>query len=133
MSMQKHAAPNNVAHFAIHADDLPRARAFYENVFGWSFQPWGPPDFFLIQTSQDETAIHGALQKRRTPVDGEGMIGFECSVSVADVDASAASIEEHGGTITFPKMTIPTVGYVVQFRDTEGNVACVVQYDANAA
>jgi len=27
-----------VAHFAINADDLPRARRFYENVFGWKFQ-----------------------------------------------------------------------------------------------
>ena len=38
--------PNNVAPFAIHADDLPRARQFYERAFGWHFEPWGPPDFF---------------------------------------------------------------------------------------
>ena len=36
--------PNNVVHFAVHADDLPRARRFYEAVFGWRFEPWGPPD-----------------------------------------------------------------------------------------
>ncbi len=28
----------NVRHFAINADDLPRARRFYERVFAWSFQ-----------------------------------------------------------------------------------------------
>ena len=39
---------NNVDFFAINADDVPRARKFYEKVFGWSFEPWGPPGFYLI-------------------------------------------------------------------------------------
>lgn len=29
---------NNVAHFAVHADDVERARNFYSGVFGWRFQ-----------------------------------------------------------------------------------------------
>jgi predicted enzyme related to lactoylglutathione lyase len=29
--------PNNLGFFAVHADNLPRARRFYENVFGWKF------------------------------------------------------------------------------------------------
>ena len=122
--------PNNVCHFAIHADDLPRARLFYESVFGWRFRPWGPPDFFLIATGDaDHPGIHGALQKRQKPIDGPGIIAFECSVSVDDVDATSAAIVEHGGEITFDKFEIPTVGHIVQFKDTEGNVACAVQYD----
>ena len=35
--------PANLAAFAIHVDDVDRARAFYEAVFGWVFEPWGPP------------------------------------------------------------------------------------------
>jgi len=35
--------PNNVKHFAIHADDIQRARTFYEKTFGWQFKPWWPP------------------------------------------------------------------------------------------
>jgi predicted enzyme related to lactoylglutathione lyase len=42
--------PNNIAHFAIEADNLPRARRFYEAVFGWRFTPWGPPDFLHVGT-----------------------------------------------------------------------------------
>jgi len=41
---------NNIRHFAIGADDLDRARAFYESVFGWRFEAWGPPGFYLIHT-----------------------------------------------------------------------------------
>ena len=55
--------PNNLKHFAIHADDVPRARAFYEKVFGWQFRPWGPPGFYLIQTGTDEDpGVQGALK-----------------------------------------------------------------------
>src|ERR1700687_5788316 len=55
--------PNNIRHFSINADALPRARRFYEKVFGWKFQPWGPPGFFLIQTGDEkEPGIQGSLQ-----------------------------------------------------------------------
>src|SRR4051812_9207996 len=55
----------NVKHVAISADDLPRARRFYERVFGWQFKPWGPPGFLLITTGTDEEpGILGALQGR---------------------------------------------------------------------
>jgi len=40
--------PNNLSRFAINADDVPRARDFYQKAFGWTFEPWGPPNFYLI-------------------------------------------------------------------------------------
>src|SRR5436309_15569828 len=56
---------NNLVFFAIHADDLPRVQRFYEKVFGWKFQAWGPPGFFLIATGdQRDPGVQGALQKR---------------------------------------------------------------------
>ena len=36
---------HNIAHFDVAADDVERARRFYERVFGWRFEAWGPPDF----------------------------------------------------------------------------------------
>ena len=36
--------PSPLAHFAINADDVARAQGFYEAVFGWKFNAWGPPD-----------------------------------------------------------------------------------------
>jgi predicted enzyme related to lactoylglutathione lyase len=32
-----------ISWFAINADDVPRARDFYQKVFGWTFEPWGLP------------------------------------------------------------------------------------------
>ncbi|MBL8736430.1 MAG: VOC family protein [Planctomycetes bacterium] len=117
---------NDIAHFAIHADDCRRARTFYETVFGWTFEPWGPPEFWRIQTSPG--AIHGALQKRRTPVTGRGMIGFECTIAVADVAAIGAAIPKAGGKVTLAPMEIPGVGTLLMFEDPEGNVVGAMQY-----
>ncbi len=122
--------PNNIAHFAIHADDLDRAKAFYEGVFGWSIKPWGPPGFFMIQTGpDDEPGIHGSLQKRTEPRAEGGLQAFECTVGVEDVDATAASILTHGGTIAHDKINIVGVGWLVNARDPEGNRVGVMQYD----
>jgi len=120
----------NVAFFAIHVDDLVRGRRFYEQVFGWRFEPWGPPGFYLIHTGdQANPGILGAMHKRREPVTGTGMIGFECTIAVDDIDATIRAIEENGGRIGMAKFTIPTVGTGCYFHDPEGNWAGAMQYE----
>ena len=124
---------NNVAFFAINADDVPRARKFYETVFGWGFEPWGPPNFYLIETGeQPVTSLHGALQERRELVRGQKMIGFECTISVDDIDRTIRDIEANGGRLAAPKFHIPTVGTIAYFFDTEGNVAGISQREDTA-
>ena len=126
-------AAANVKHFAINADALPRARRFYERVFGWRFQAWGPPGFFLATTgTEQDPGIQGSLQQRRELVPGVKMPGYECSIGVADVDAVAAAVVANGGEIILPKTLIPTVGHLIFFRDTEGNIAGAMQFDSAA-
>ncbi|HEY6395148.1 MAG TPA: VOC family protein [Candidatus Binataceae bacterium] len=121
--------PNNFSRFAIHADNVDRARRFYEKVFGWKFEAWGPPDFYLISAG---TGVGGLLQKRHEPLTGTGLRGFECTIEVDDVNATAALVEKSGGKVTMPSAVIPTVGWIIRFFDTEGNVVCAAKYDANA-
>jgi predicted enzyme related to lactoylglutathione lyase len=122
--------PTNLKHFAIHADDVERAKKFYENAFGWKFTSWGPPDFYLIQTGPDEDpGVHGALQGRREVVAGKPMYGFECTLGVTDIDEAIKAIETGGGKIVMPKFYIPTVGTLIFFEDTEGTVVGAMQYD----
>jgi predicted enzyme related to lactoylglutathione lyase len=122
-----------VAHFAINADDVSRARSFYEKVFGWRFEAWGPPGFFqIVAPGGGAPGPLGALQKRRELIPGIQTVGFECTVAVADVDAVAATVVANGGTILIPKVLIPTVGYLIFFRDPEGNAVGAMQYDASA-
>lgn len=131
--MSEIAGPGTpVRHFAINADDCARAARFYGQAFGWRFNAWGPPDFYMIETgSTPETpAVFGSLQARRTLVPGERMTGFECTIAVPDIHAAERAIVEAGGTILMPIATIPTVGHLLWFRDTEGNVAGAMQPDA---
>ncbi len=122
--------PNHIVHFAIHADDVDRARAFYERAFGWRFEPFGPPDFYRIQTgSPDDPGIFGALQKRAEPLGEGGLRGFECTVSVADLEEARAAVLGAGGRITFAGHEIPGVGKLFQFEDPERNVLCAMQYE----
>src|SRR5215470_6822024 len=123
---------NNIDFFAINADDVPRARKFYEKVFGWSFEPWGPPNFYLIETGSGKGAVQGGLQERRELSPGQRMIGFECTISVANIDQAIRAIEANGGRLAAPKAHIPTVGTVAYFFDTEGNAAGIIQPERNA-
>ncbi|MEL6543231.1 MAG: VOC family protein [Myxococcota bacterium] len=123
------AMTQGVQHFAINADDLQRARAFYETVFGWSFQCWGPPDFFQIESGGP---IRGSLQKRRELAPGLVLRGFECTISVDDVDRVASEVEAAGGRLLMEKSTIVGVGHLIFFEDTEGNCAGAMQYDSDA-
>ena len=133
MPTPRKRSPVQIRHFAINADDVPRARRFYEKVFGWRFEAWGPPNFLQIFAGPEtDPEVRGALQGRRQLIDGERTVGFECSFGVDDVDAVTAAVLAHGGTILIPKTLIPTVGYLIFFRDTEGNAVGAMQYDATA-
>jgi predicted enzyme related to lactoylglutathione lyase len=122
--------PANLASFAIHVDDVDRARAFYEAVFGWVFEPWGPPGFYLIHTGDEASpGIQGLMHKRREPRTGTGLNGFEPSFAVNDLDDILAKVEANGGTIIMQKAAIPTVGTLIRFLDTEGNDVGAMHYE----
>jgi hypothetical protein len=97
-------------------------------VFQWQFTPWGPPGFFLAATGdKQDPGIPGALQQRHDVVPGQRMTSFECTVAVDDIDQAAAAIVANGGKIILPKCEIPTVGWLIKFQDTEGNIVCCKQ------
>lgn len=125
---------SQVAHFSINADDVDRALRFYEKVFRWKFQAYGPPGFFMVEESSAKMVVplRGSLQKRREIVPGVPMRGFECTISVDDIDAAARLVEKHGGKIVMPICTLAGIGRLLFFQDPEGNIAGAMQYDPNA-
>ncbi len=125
---------SQVAHFSINANDVDRALRFYQSVFGWKFQPYGPPGFYTIDESSAKATVplRGALQKRREIVKGVPMHGFECTISVDDIERIQKSIEKNGGKIVMPICTLAGVGQLLFFEDPEGNIAGAMQYDSKA-
>jgi hypothetical protein len=121
--------PNNLATFSIHVDDVDRARTFYEAVFEWEFEPWGPPGFYLIHTGDESSpGILGLMHKRLVPRSGTGLNGIEPTFAVADVDVITTRVAANGGRVIMEKSVIPTVGELVRFLDTEGNDIGAMRY-----
>jgi predicted enzyme related to lactoylglutathione lyase len=119
---------NQLAHFAINADEIDRARAFYESVFGWKFSAWGPPGFYQIEGA----GVRGALQGRRELVPGRKTNAFECTIGVPSIDAVEKSVLAAGGKTVLARSVIVGVGTLMFFEDPEGNVFGAMQYDASA-
>jgi len=127
--------PNSVVHFEIFASDVERARRFYERVFGWKFEVGGGPDFYLLVTGPgtDPGLRQGLLAKRRGPAAPGALNAFRVTISVTSITQTLGAIEAAGGKLRSPVVDIPDVGKVVEFADTEDNVACILQYIAGHA
>jgi len=69
------------------------------------------------------------MHKRQVRRTGTGLNGFECTISVDDLDKVIAAVEANGGTITMAKAPIPTVGTLIRFLDTEGNEVGAMKYE----
>jgi predicted enzyme related to lactoylglutathione lyase len=67
------------------------------------------------------------LQKRHDVVPGQRITGYECTIGVADIDATEAAVVANGGKVILSKCEIPTVGYLIKIQDPDGNVVCVKQ------
>jgi len=123
-------------HFEIHAGDPARAQAFYEGLFGWSFQQWGDQPYWLIRTGEGAPGIDGGMIKRMGPDPDPAaptpVIAWACTVNVDDVDAYVAKAQSLGGCVALLKMPIKGVGWLAYCKDTEGNIFGLMDEDASA-
>ncbi|MFX1588923.1 MAG: VOC family protein, partial [Promethearchaeota archaeon] len=71
--------------------------------------------------------INGGIQRRETQDDQ--IFNY---VKISSLDKIKKKIEENGGTIVTPKITVPGVGYFYMFKDTEGNKLGIVEEDESA-
>ena len=125
------AVAPQLTHFAINTDDVEATQAFYEAVFGWTFQDYGPPGFVQIMDESGQAPM-GAIQQRRQLLAAEPTRGFECTFGVDDVDAVEQRVVAAGGRILMDKFTISNVGHLIAFEDPGGNPALAMQYDSDA-
>ena len=124
---------NKLTHFAIHTDDIERAKQFYAGVFDWGFHSYGQSDFFQVKTNNTEAGeLIGAIQSRHYSPVPDKLIGLECTIGVADLDGTIDRVKNNGGQVLMSKTVIPHVGWIAKFLDTEGNLLCAMQYDNSA-
>ena len=118
-----------VIHFELVADNADEMSQFYESIFGWKVQKWeGPVDYWFLMTgNSEELGIDGAFGLRQSEDD----IVIN-TIDVDDAKEVAKKIEENGGEIVRPVSAVPGVGWLVYFKDTEGNLWGAMQNDPKA-
>lgn len=122
---------NKVAHFDIHTSDIEKSKEFYENVFDWRCNSYRDAEDFYQISSPDGNVI-GGLSGRQYNPDVKDIFGFECSITVSDVDETITLVEEAGGRMLMPKTAIPHVGWIAKFLDPDGNLFAAIHYDGGA-
>ena len=126
-------------HFEIQADDIDRAKRFYAEVFGWTFEDYsavtGATYFGVVTGDDSEPGINGGLLPRPvpTPAPESGRNAYVCTMGVEDYDTIEAKILGAGGTVAMPKHALPGMAWQGYYVDTEGNVFGIHQPDTNAA
>lgn len=113
---------NPVGWFEIYVDDMARAKAFYESVFGVTLtrlqstelEMWGFP---MLATASGAT---GALVKMEGfKAGGNSVIVY---FSCADCAQEATRVTKAGGRVERPKFSIGQYGHIALAVDTEGNM-----------
>jgi predicted enzyme related to lactoylglutathione lyase len=91
---------SNVLHTAICFEfwvtDVERAKAFYGELFGWTFRPMAEyhPDYWLVDAGEDRGTI-GALRPTDVAPTDSGAIVY---IAVSDLPDAIARAEHLGGT-----------------------------------
>jgi uncharacterized protein len=126
---------DKVQHFEIPADDLARARKFYEETFGWKTSDWPMPDgsnYVGLHTGpmdeqnkmKEPGFINGGMVKRggAFPVTVPTV-----AVVVQDIDEAIRKVKAAGGSVVMEKVELGGMGLYAYIKDTEGNVIGVWQ------
>lgn len=101
--------------------DPDGAKAFYDAVVGWNIEPQShfPNGYRMIGRSDGKMA-GGLLPLNSEMLEHGAKPMWLAYVSVADVDASVASIERSGGKALMPAFDIPDIGRVALVADPQG-------------
>jgi predicted enzyme related to lactoylglutathione lyase len=119
---------NPITYFEIPADNIERAKKFYEKIFDWKIEKYdetGDEYYFVMTTEvgddewtpKEPGAINGGLVKRDMP--DEPFVNY---VTVDSIDKTCKLIEKNGGKIVMPKTQMGEWGWWAVFKDSEGNV-----------
>jgi uncharacterized protein len=104
-----------LVYFEIPAADTARARAFYAELLGWSYDGWDGMDYHLVRDASPQGAI--AAGGAATPTVYFG---------VEDIDASLADLTRLGGSHE-DVQEIPGVGRYAHCRDNQGGAFALYQ------
>jgi predicted enzyme related to lactoylglutathione lyase len=113
---------NPVSWFEIYVQDMERAKAFYEAVFGIQLTKLEGTEFemWAFPMNQNGGGASGSLVKIRGYPSGANsvVVYFTCDDCAVEAEKAAKS----GGQIETGKKSVGQYGHIALIIDTEGNV-----------
>jgi uncharacterized protein len=132
-----------IVHFEIPANDIERAKKFYNDLFGWKIEKWPgtdgsqltsaatgqPMEYWLITTTDDKgnKALGGGMMKRQMPE--HKVTNY---IGVKSIDEYKSKVEKLGGKVLAPKHTVSGMGYFALCLDTENNPFAIWESNESA-
>jgi uncharacterized protein len=120
--------PGTFSWVDLQTSDQDAAKSFYSDLFGWEYEdvPIGGG------ASYSMAKLHGHSVAAIGPLQGEEMPShWNCYVTVADADASAARAKELGATLLAEPFDVFDAGRMAAFADPQGAVLSVWQAKEN--
>jgi predicted enzyme related to lactoylglutathione lyase len=122
---------DKVVHFEIPADNLDRAKNFYQSLFGWQITDIPEMNYTIVNTvavdennmPKESGAINGGMMKRSHPGEQPVIV-----INVSSVDEYLRKVEKAGGKVVMPKVQVGEMGLYARVTDTEGNMIGLWQH-----
>ena len=110
--------PNlKIVYLELPAQELAASRNFYANLFGWTFQEYGPT-YAAFSDSGTEGGLNGdPAERTKAPL---------AVIESQNIEETEQSILKAGGKITLPTFSFPG-GRRFHFTDPAGNELAIMQ------
>ncbi|ACL16238.1 VOC family protein [Methanosphaerula palustris] len=120
---------STIVHFDVPTEDVERAKTFYSELFGWTFESYPEMGYNLVTTMNlDGTpGVGGGMGKRMEP--SQRMLNY---FGVPSIDAAMHQVATLGGKVLTEKMAVPGMGFLATCMDTEGNTFGLWEENAQA-
>ncbi len=109
-------ASSELGFFELATSDLSRAKAFYGELFGWTFRATPSPDFIAI----DGAGTPGGIILDPSPTSGRP--NAKIFFKVEALKTKLAQAEKLGAKITIPPVQVSPTRTVAEFRDLDQNI-----------
>jgi predicted enzyme related to lactoylglutathione lyase len=98
--------------------DVKQSQDFYGKVFGWKFEPWGPPGAYWMIKAGDNGV--GGMMDVSNPEVGQMPPCWAYYIDTDNVDKTSGRVEGLGGKVLVPPTDIPEVGRFSAIQDPAG-------------
>jgi len=97
--------------------DIPRARAFYEEVFGWTPGEASPEFGGYFMFEKGDAPVAGAAPRMQGD---EGPSRWQVYLRSSDLSATTARVGPAAGEVVVPPMAVADLGSMAMVRDATG-------------